>query len=119
MYQRSKIQEESLHYETLKHDGRLPIVGVNTFVDPNGSPTMTPPEVIRATPVEKDYAIASRDAFWRRNAGTAPQALAAVERSALAGGNVFEALIEACKVCTLGQLSSALYRVGGQYRRNM
>jgi len=119
MYQRSKIQEESLHYETLKHDGRLPIVGVNTFVDPDGSPTVVPPEVIRATTTEKDYAIAARDAFWRRNAAVAPQALAAVRRAALAGGNVFAALMDACKVCTLGQLSSALYAVGGQYRRNM
>ncbi|MBX3211306.1 MAG: methylmalonyl-CoA mutase family protein [Labilithrix sp.] len=119
MYQRSKIQEESLYYETLKHDGTLPIVGVNTFLDPKGSPTVSPPEVIRATQEEKDYAIAARDAFWERNVAAAPAALAAVERAALDGGNVFVALMEACKVCTLGQLSSALYHVGGQYRRNM
>ncbi|MFZ5440812.1 MAG: methylmalonyl-CoA mutase family protein [Myxococcota bacterium] len=119
MYQRSKIQEESLYYETLKHDGRLPIIGVNTFLDPKGSPTVQPPEVIRATKEEKDYAIASRDAFWKRNAVTAPKALAAVQRAALDGGNIFTALMEACKVCTLGQLSGALYEVGGQYRRNM
>ncbi len=119
MYQRSKIQEESLYYETLKHDGRLPIIGVNTFLDPKGSPTVTPPEVIRATKEEKDYAITSRDAFWKRNAEVAPKALEAVQRAALDGGNVFAALMEACKVCTLGQLSSALYKVGGQYRRNM
>ncbi len=119
MYQRSKIQEESLYYETLKHDGTLPIVGVNTFLDPKGSPTVTPPEVIRATTAEKDYAIASRDAFWARNADRAPAALAAVRRAALDGGNVFAALMEACKVCSLGQLSHALYEVGGQYRRNM
>lgn len=119
MYQRSKIQEESLYYETLKHDGRLPIIGVNTFLDPKGSPTVTPPEVIRATKEEKDYAITSRDAFWKRNAEAAPKALEAVQRAALDGGNVFAALMEACKVCTLGQLSSALYKVGGQYRRNM
>ncbi|MEZ4408384.1 MAG: methylmalonyl-CoA mutase family protein [Polyangiales bacterium] len=119
MYQRSKIQEESLHYETLKHDGTLPIVGVNTFLDPKGSPTITPPEVIRATTDEKDYAIASRDAFWARNADRAPAALDAVRRAALDGGNVFAALMEACKVCSLGQLSRALYQVGGQYRRNM
>ncbi len=119
MYQRSKIQEESLHYEMLKHDGTLPIVGVNTFLDPKGSPTVTPPEVIRATGEEKDYAIEARNAFWKRNEGTAEKALEAVQRAALEGGNVFEALMEACKVCTLGQLSGALYRVGGQYRRNM
>jgi len=119
MYQRSKIQEESLYYETLKHDGTLPIVGVNTFLDPKGSPTVTPPEVIRATKEEKDYAITSRDAFRKRNEATAPQALEAVRRAALDNGNVFAALMDACKVCTLGQLSRALYEVGGQYRRNM
>jgi methylmalonyl-CoA mutase len=119
MYQRSKIQEESLYYETLKHDGTLPIIGVNTFLDPKGSPTVAPPEVIRATTEEKDYAIAARDAFWARNAATAPVALDTVKRTALDGGNVFSALMEACKVCTLGQLSRALYDVGGQYRRNM
>jgi isobutyryl-CoA mutase len=119
MYQRSKIQEESLYYETMKHDGSLPIIGVNTFLDPKGSPTITPPEVIRATTEEKDYAIAARNAFWKRNAATAPKALEAVQRAALDNENVFTALMEACKVCTLGQLSGALYQVGGQYRRNM
>ena len=119
MYQRSKIQEESLYYETLKHNGELPLIGVNTFLDPKGSPTMSPPEVIRATNEEKDYAITARDAFWKRNEATANGTLAAVKREALDGGNVFTALVEACKVCTLGQISAALYEVGGQYRRNM
>ncbi|MEO8844737.1 MAG: methylmalonyl-CoA mutase family protein, partial [Kofleriaceae bacterium] len=119
MYQRSKIQEESLYYETLKHDGTLPIIGVNTFLDPKGSPTVEPPEVIRATTEEKHYAITARDSFWKRNAEVAPQALVDLKRSALDGDNVFAALMEACKVCTLGQLSRALYEVGGQYRRNM
>jgi methylmalonyl-CoA mutase len=119
MYQRSKIQDESLYYETLKHDGRLPLIGVNTFLDPAGSPTVSPPEVIRATAEEKDYAITARDAFRERNAAAAPPALDAVRRAALDGENVFAALMEACKVCTLGQISAALYRVGGQYRRNM
>jgi methylmalonyl-CoA mutase len=119
MYQRSKIQEESLYYETLKHDGTLPIIGVNTFLDPKGSPTVEPPEVIRATSEEKDYAIAARNAFWQRNVKAAPIALEAVRRAALDNANVFAALMEACKVCTLGQLSRALYDVGGQYRRNM
>ncbi|AKT41205.1 methylmalonyl-CoA mutase family protein [Chondromyces crocatus] len=119
MYQRSKIQDESLYYETLKHNGQLPLIGVNTFLDPSGSPTAQPPEVIRANKEEKDYAIAARDAFWKRNETTGPVALNAVKRAALDGGNVFAALMEACKVCTLGQLSSALYEVGGQYRRNM
>ena len=119
MYQRSKIQEESLYYETLKHDGSLPIVGVNTFLDPKGSPTVEPPEVIRATREEKDYAIAARNALWKRNEGASARALAAVQRAALENENVFTELAEACKVCTLGQLSAALYEVGGQYRRNM
>lgn len=119
MYQRSKIQEESLYYETLKHDGSLPIVGVNTFLDPNGSPTIIPAEVIRSTKEEKEYAISSRDAIKQRNAGTAGVALQKLQRSAIENGNIFEALMEACKVCTLGQISNALYAVGGQYRRNM
>ena len=119
MYQRSKIQDESLYYETKKHDGSLPLIGVNTFLDPKGSPTVQPPEVIRATTEEKDYAIDARNAFWKRNEATFPTALENVKRTALEGGNVFAALVEACKVCTLGQLSSALYQVGGQYRRNM
>lgn len=119
MYQRSKIQEESLYYETLKHNGELPLIGVNTFLDPKGSPTMSPPEVIRATNEEKDYAIVARDAFWKRHRATAGETLTAAKREALDGGNVFTALVEACKVCTLGQISAALYEVGGQYRRNM
>ncbi|HVK70052.1 MAG TPA: methylmalonyl-CoA mutase family protein, partial [Polyangium sp.] len=119
MYQRSKIQEESLYYETLKHNGTLPIIGVNTFLDPKGSPTVSPPEVIRATKEEKDGAIDVRGAFWKRNASVAPAALEGVKLAALEGGNIFDALMEACKVCTLGQLSHALYQVGGQYRRNM
>ncbi|MGE0492493.1 MAG: methylmalonyl-CoA mutase family protein [Vulcanimicrobiota bacterium] len=119
MYQRSKIQEESLYYETLKHSGALPLIGVNTFLDPQGSPTITPPEVIRATQAEKDYAIEARDAFWKRNASRGPVALERLQQCAVEGGNVFSELMEACKVCTLGQISSALYEVGGQYRRNM
>jgi methylmalonyl-CoA mutase len=119
MYQRSKIQDESLYYETMKHDGSLPIVGVNTFLDPKGSPTAQPLEVIRANKDEKDYAIQARDAFWKRNEGAGERALDGVRRAALDHGNVFAALMEACKVCTLGQLSGALYEVGGQYRRNM
>ncbi|AKU96645.1 B12 binding domain / kinase domain / Methylmalonyl-CoA mutase [Labilithrix luteola] len=119
MYQRSKIQDESLYYETLKHNGQLPLIGVNTFLDPNGSPTLSPPEVIRATAEEKNYAIDARNAFWKRNEDVRPAALEAIRRAALDGGNVFAALMDACKVCTLGQISSALYQVGGQYRRNM
>ena len=119
MYQRTKIQEESLHYETLKHEGRLPIVGVNTFLDSKGSPTVIPREVIRSTPVEKEYAIESRDAFRARNAKRVPDLLRDLRRTAVEQGNVFDALMEVTKGCTLGQISAALYDVGGQYRRSM
>ncbi|WP_420151882.1 methylmalonyl-CoA mutase family protein [Spirosoma sp.] len=119
MYQRSKIQEESMYYETLKHSGKLPIVGVNTFLDPAGSPTIIPAEVIRSTDEEKRYAVESCQAFQERNRAEADVALANLQTTALANGNIFESLMEATKVCSLGQLSSALYAVGGQYRRNM
>ena len=118
-YQRSKIQEESLIYERLKHTGEMPIIGVNTFLDSNGSPTIIPDEVIRSTTEEKEYAIASRDAFQARNQAVAETSLASLEAAALRGDNVFDELMKACKVCTLGQLSRSLYRVGGRYRRNM
>jgi len=119
MYQRGKIQDESLYYESLKHSGQLPVVGVNTFLDPKGSPTIVPAEVIRSTPEEKEYAIASLEAFQQRNASAASAVLTALTAAALHGGNTFDALMEACKVCSLGQISQALYEVGGQYRRNM
>ena len=119
MYQRSKIQDESLHYEGLKHSGALPIVGVNTFLDSKGSPTITPGEVIRSTTEEKDYAIQSREAFQNRDPETTESALKSLQNTALSGGNVFKALLEASKVASLGQMSGALYEVGGQYRRNM
>lgn len=119
MYQRSKIQDESMVYEMQKHSGKLPIVGVNTFLDPNGSPTVLPQEVIRSTDAEKRFAIESRKAFQDQNRETAPLALQQVQQTALTNGNIFESLMEATKVCTLGQLSRALYEVGGQYRRNM
>ena len=119
MYQRTKIQEESLTYERRKHSGDLPIVGVNTFLDPKGSPTVIPAEVIRSTPEEKEFAIQSLEAFHARNDDRAPQALAALQRTALEHGNVFETLMDAASTCSLGQLSSALYEVGGRYRRSM
>ncbi|HJM55954.1 MAG: methylmalonyl-CoA mutase [Planctomycetes bacterium] len=119
MYQRSKIQEESLLYETRKHSGELPVVGVNTFRDPKGSPTVIPDEVIRSTTGEKDYAVDSVHAFEARNEACAPEQLLALQCSAVEGGNVFDTLLEAAKVASLGQLSAALYSVGGQYRRNM
>jgi methylmalonyl-CoA mutase len=119
MVQRSKIQEESLHYEALKHSGALPIVGVNTFLDSKGSPTIIPDEVIRSTETEKQYAIASREAFQERGKERSPAALAGLQSAALEGGNTFESLLEVAKVASLGQMSAALYEVGGQYRRNM
>jgi methylmalonyl-CoA mutase len=119
MYQRSKIQEESMYYETLKHNGDLPIVGVNTFLDPNGSPTITPAEVIRSTDDEKRAQVDNCQAFQDRNRDAAEVALRNLQTTALKGENIFESLMEAAKVCSLGQLSNALYAVGGQYRRNM
>jgi methylmalonyl-CoA mutase len=119
MYQRSKIQEESLYYETLKHTGEYPIVGVNTFLNKKGSPTIVPSEVIRATEEEKEFQITALHEFQHRNEDNIPQLLANLQHTAVAGENIFESLMEACKYCSLGQISHALYEVGGQYRRNM
>lgn len=119
MYQRGKIQEESLYYETLKHTGEYPIIGVNTFLSKNGSPTIIPGEVIRATEEEKQAQIAALKAFQQRNEAVSAAALKDLQKTAVEGGNVFERLIEVCKVCSLGQITHALYEVGGQYRRNM
>ncbi len=119
MYQRTKIQEESLLYESLKHSGELPIIGVNTYLDPAGSPTIVPREVIRSTESEKEFAIMTLAAFQARNAAAAPGALAALQQAAVSQGNTFEAMLAAAKVCSLGQISGALYAVGGQYRRSM
>ncbi|HEX9893138.1 MAG TPA: methylmalonyl-CoA mutase family protein [Gemmatimonadales bacterium] len=119
MYQRGKIQDESLYYEERKHAGSLPVVGVNTFLDPAGSPTIVPREVIRSSAEEKEYAIASVAAFQQSHAELGPPALDRLRDAALHGGNTFEQLMEATKVCSLGQISAALYEVGGQYRRSM
>lgn len=119
MYQRGKIQEESLYYETLKHNGEFPIIGVNTFLNKNGSPTVIPAEVIRATESEKQFQIETLEAFQKRNEEHANAALKQLQQVAVSGKNIFEELMEACKICTLGQISHALYEVGGQYRRNM
>ncbi|MBB2150936.1 methylmalonyl-CoA mutase family protein [Pedobacter gandavensis] len=119
MYQRGKIQEESLYYETLKHNGEYPIVGVNTFLNKNGSPTVVPGEIIRATEEEKQYQITALKTFQERNASHTALALKKLQQSAIAGKNIFEELMEVCKICSLGQISNALYEVGGQYRRNM
>ena len=119
MYQRGKIQEESLYYETLKHTGEFPIVGVNTFLNKNGSPTIIPGEVIRATEEEKQFQIATLAEFQKRNQDKSSEALKDLQKAAIAGDNIFEKLMEVCKICSLGQISNALYEVGGQYRRNM
>ncbi len=118
-YQRAKIQEESLHYETLKHTGQLPIIGVNTFLGSDGSPTDIPNEIVRSTPEEKEQQILNLKAFQSRNSDRASNALTALQKAALSGTNTFEALMEAVKVASLGQISQALYEVGGRYRRNM
>lgn len=119
MYQRNKIQEESLYYETLKHTGEYPIVGVNTFLSSKGSPTVIPAEVIRSTTDEKEQQISNVRAVQTRNGKTTTDALDMLRKTAVMNGNIFEALMEAAKVCSLGQMTNALYEVGGQYRRNM
>ncbi len=117
MYQRSKIQEESLYYETLKHNGQFPIVGVNTFLSSKGSPTVIPAEVIRATEEEKQYQIKTLENLHKANDTKA--LLKDLQKKAINNENIFEALMDVCKVCSLGEITSALFEVGGQYRRNM
>jgi len=119
MYQRNKIQEESLHYETLKHTGELPIIGVNSFLNKKGSPTNIPNEVIRSTVEEKEQQIRNLQAFKARNANRSGQALKNLQQVAVNNGNIFGELMETVKSCTLGEITHALYEVGGQYRRNM
>ncbi len=119
MYQRNKIQEESLHYETLKHTGELPIVGVNTFLNKKGSPTIVPTEIIRSTKEEKDQQIYNLKAFHKRNENVANDKLLQLKQAAINNDNLFAALMETVKYCSLGQITHALYEVGGQYRRNM
>ncbi len=120
MYQRGKIQEESLYYETKKHDGSLPIVGVNTFLSgSDSSAELNSAQLIRSTEEEKQAQVAAVRAFQARNTERTPAALARLQQVASSGGNVFAELMECVKVCSLGQISRALYQVGGQYRRNM
>ena len=119
MYQRGKIQEESLHYEMLKHTGEYPIIGVNTFLAKNGSPTVTPGEVIRATEEEKELQIMTLQKLMDTAPELTAKHLKTLQQIAIDNGNLFEALMEAVKYCSLGQITNALYAVGGQYRRNM
>ncbi|MDJ0644892.1 MAG: methylmalonyl-CoA mutase family protein [Flavobacteriaceae bacterium] len=119
MYQRSKIQEESLYYETLKHNGSFPIIGVNTFLSSKGSPTIQPKEVIRATESEKQFQISTLENLHKRNGNKVQEHLSSIQQAAIQNRNIFEQLMEVTKYCSLGQITNALFEVGGQYRRNM
>lgn len=119
MYQRSKIQEESLYYETLKHTGEYPIIGVNTFLSSKGSPTVIPQEVIRSTTEEKEFQISTVQNLWTRSGDKGQEALHKLQQVAIHNQNIFEELMETVKYCSLGQITKALFEVGGQYRRNM
>lgn len=119
MYQRSKIQEESLYYETLKHSGEFPIIGVNTFLSSTGSPTVLPQEVIRSTTEEKEFQINGIQNLWERSGHKGNEMLNRLQQVAIENGNIFEELMETVKYCSLGQITKALFEVGGQYRRSM
>jgi methylmalonyl-CoA mutase len=119
MYQRGKIQEESLYYETLKHTGEFPIIGVNTFLSSEGSPTVRPGEVIRATEDEKQYQIDMLGRLHKRSEEHTDTWLKRLQEAAIHNENMFDILLEAVKYCSLGQITNALFEVGGQYRRNM
>jgi methylmalonyl-CoA mutase len=119
MYQRNKIQEESLYYEHQKHTGELPLIGVNTFLNKKGSPTIVPSEVIRSTTEEKEQQINNLQAFRKHHENKAGSMLKELKEVAINDGNLFASLMETVKYCSLGQITHALYEVGGQYRRNM
>ncbi len=119
MYQRSKIQEESLYYEEMKHSGKLPIMGVNTFLSSKGSPTVIPGEVIRATPEEKEIQLKTVENLKKTYKEEAEEWLVRLQKTAANNENVFATLIEAVKYTTIGQVTNSLFDVGGQYRRNM
>ena len=119
MYQRNRIQEESLYYEHQKHTGELPLIGVNTFLNKKGSPTILPGEVIRSTTEEKEQQIRNLHAFWKRNEARSAAALQRLKETAVTNGNLFAELMETVRYCSLGQITHALYEVGGQYRRSM
>ena len=119
MYQRGKIQEESLYYEHLKHSGEFPIIGVNTFLSSKGSPTLIPKEVIRATEAEKSYQIEMLANLHKSNKAEVETLLKRLQTAAIKHENIFELMMEACKIGSLGQIVNALFEAGGQYRRNM
>ena len=118
-YQRGKIQDESMHYEMLKHTGELPIIGVNTFRNPRGDQVMDKLELARSTEAEKASQLERLHAFHARHASEAPAMLARLQQAVIANDNVFEVLMDAVRVCSLGQITNALFEVGGQYRRTM
>ena len=118
-YQRGRIQEESLHYETLKHTGEYPIIGVNTFRNPESEAVPQQIELARSTEEEKRSQLARVQAFQQRHAAESPAMLRRLKQTVIEGGNVFEVLMDAVRVCSLGQITTALFEVGGQYRRNM
>jgi methylmalonyl-CoA mutase len=118
-YQRGRIQDESMHYEMLKHTGELPIVGVNTFRNPHGDAVLEKLELARSTEEEKQGQLQRLRDFHARNAAEAPALLQRLQEAVIANRNVFEVLMDAVRVCSLGQITNALFEVGGQYRRNM
>jgi methylmalonyl-CoA mutase len=118
-YQRGRIQDESMLYEHRKHDGSLPLIGVNTFLPPHRDEAPHPVELARATETEKQSQLDRLHDFHARHRADAPAALAALQKAATEGGNVFEALMQAVRSCSLGQISEAFFEVGGQYRRNV
>jgi methylmalonyl-CoA mutase len=118
-YQRGRIQDESMHYEMLKHTGELPIIGVNTFRNPHGDAVQDKLELARSTDEEKQSQLARLQDFHRRHAKEAPAMLKRLQQAVIANDNVFQVLMDAVRVCSLGQITHALFEVGGQYRRNM
>jgi methylmalonyl-CoA mutase len=118
-YQRSQIQEESMHYEMLKHTGEYPIIGVNTFRNPHADGTPPKVELARSTAEEKESQLKRLAEFHAVHAGEAPAAIARLREAVIADANVFEVLMDAARVCSLGQITQALFEVGGRYRRNM
>ena len=118
-YQRGRIQDESMHYEMLKHTGELPIIGVNTFRNPNGDAVQDKLELARSTEEEKQSQLSRLAAFHATYAGESPAMLKRLQKAVIDNANVFEVLMDAVRVCSLGQITNALFEVGGQYRRNM
>jgi methylmalonyl-CoA mutase len=119
MYQRNKIQEESMYYEMQKHSGEFPIIGVNTFLSSKGSPTILPKEVIRSTTEEKEFQIKMLNELKSGNKEKGKEMLHKLQQVAIHNGNIFNELMETVKYCSLGQITHSLFEVGGQYRRNM